>query len=533
MKTNSVHIVQPGQTGERDTALVARRSWSDVRVIALALALLASCGILLWYWETSVSIVAIWYRSETFAHGFLVLPTIFYLIWYRRGELAQIPLRPFLPASLFLALAGFGWLVAQLASVLGGVQFMMVAMIPLAVWTLLGTRMLRALAFPLAFLFFAVPLGEFLLPTLMEWTADFTVAALKVSGIPVYRENLNFVIPTGTWSVEEACSGLRYLIASGFVGMLYASLNYRRLSRRLWFIAAALVVPLIANGLRAYMIVMIGHWSNNRLATGVDHIVYGWIFFGVVMVLLFWVGSFWREDDPARETKSLLAEPEVGIETTSASTGRFVVALVLVVAASAIWRPIWATIEAKNSVTAVMVPSLAPVHGWVASAAPLAWKPDFSDPRAELEQSFAKDGHQVSVYIAYYRDQKQDTELVNSHNQLVRTTNKAWTITASTHVETTVGAQAITVPVTELRSARDQIVVFKWYWVDGHITASDYMAKVYLALAKLSGHGDDSALITIFTPKTIAGEPGTEVLSGFAADMGASIQRALVAADAQ
>ncbi len=44
------------------------------------------------------------------------------------------------------------------------------------------------------------------------------------------------------------------------------------------------------------MIVMIGHLSDNRLAVGVDHLIYGWVFFGVVMLLLFWIGSFWQED---------------------------------------------------------------------------------------------------------------------------------------------------------------------------------------------------------------------------------------------
>ena len=54
-------------------------------------------------------------------------------------------------------------------------------------------------------------------------------------------------------------------------------------------------MPIVANWLRAYMIVMIGHLSNNKLAVGVDHIIYGWVFFGLVMLLLFWVGSFWQE----------------------------------------------------------------------------------------------------------------------------------------------------------------------------------------------------------------------------------------------
>jgi exosortase A len=171
----------------------------------------------------------------------------------------------------------------------------MVAMIPLAVWAVLGTRVVRALAIPLGFLFFAVPFGEFLLPTLINWTADFTVAALRASGVPVYREGHFFTIPSGNWSVVEACSGLRYLIASFMVGCLYAYLSYRSIQRRVAFIAASIIVPIVANWMRAYIIVMLGHLSGNKIATGVDHLIYGWLFFRLVMMLLFWIGGRWRE----------------------------------------------------------------------------------------------------------------------------------------------------------------------------------------------------------------------------------------------
>src|SRR5439155_12783777 len=170
------------------------------------------------------------------------------------------------------------------------------AMSPLAVWALIGTRVARALAFPLAFLFFAVPFGEFLVPVMIDWTADFTIWALRISGVPVYREGSFFMIPSGMWSVVEACSGLRYLIASLMIGCLFAYISYRSPLRRARFVAAAVVVPLIANWLRAYIIVILAHLTSNRLATGIDHVIYGWIFFGVVMAILFWVGLQWRED---------------------------------------------------------------------------------------------------------------------------------------------------------------------------------------------------------------------------------------------
>ena len=128
--------------------------------------------------------------------------------------------------------------------------------------------------FPLLFLFFAVPFGEALVPKLMDWTADFTVAAVKLSGVPVYREGTHFVIPSGQWSVIEACSGIKFLIASLMGGSLYAWLLYRSPGRRLAFIGASIVVPLLANWLRAYTIVMVGHLSNNRLMTNDDHIVF-------------------------------------------------------------------------------------------------------------------------------------------------------------------------------------------------------------------------------------------------------------------
>ena len=115
--------------------------------------------------------------------------------------------------------------------------------------------------------------------------------------MPIFREGNFLTIPSGTWSIVEACSGLRYLIASFMVGSLFAYLSYRSPIRRAAFVAASLAVPIVANWVRAYMIIMLGHLTSNRLAVGADHLIYGWVFFGVVMVLLFWIGAKWREDD--------------------------------------------------------------------------------------------------------------------------------------------------------------------------------------------------------------------------------------------
>ena len=127
-----------------------------------------------------------------------------------------------------LPAAGAGWLLGELGTVNAVSQFAFVAMLVLAVPTVIGTRAARRIAFPLAFLFFAVPVGR--VPDAAADGVDRRHHRARRSGsrgIPVYREGQNFIIPSGNWSVVEACSGVRYLIASLVIGTLYAYLTYR------------------------------------------------------------------------------------------------------------------------------------------------------------------------------------------------------------------------------------------------------------------------------------------------------------------
>ena len=271
------------------------------------------------FWPTFLSMEEVWARSETFAHGYLIVPISIWLIWRKRDELARIRPRADLRGLYLLAAAGVGWLLADAGSVNVVAQLAFIAMLIAAVWTLLGAAFVRAAFFPLMFLFFAVPMGEFLIQPLMGVTADFTVSMLQATGIPVYREGTFFSIPSGDWSVVEGCSGLRYLIASVTLGVLYAYLTYRSWKRRLLFSVAAMIVPVFANSGRAFMIVMIAHLSDMKLALGVDHYIYGWVFFGIVMMLLFWIGGFWREDDQVEPVSPLPVVPAGSAGTGVAS----------------------------------------------------------------------------------------------------------------------------------------------------------------------------------------------------------------------
>jgi exosortase len=116
----------------------------------------------------------------------IVPPITLWLIWRVRSRLAVLAPRPSFLAVLLLAGVGFGWLLGELGAVNALSQFALVGMLILAVPAVLGWEVARRIAFPLFFLLFAVPFGDFTQPKLMQWTADATVFGLRLSGIPVF-----------------------------------------------------------------------------------------------------------------------------------------------------------------------------------------------------------------------------------------------------------------------------------------------------------------------------------------------------------
>lgn len=131
--------------------------WAAASVIALALALLAP---FLLYSGTVASMVATWNSSETFAHGYVILPISLALIWRERAWFSRLPARPWWPGLVLMAGAGAGWLAGRMGEVQVVMQYAFVSLLPLAALTLLGPRLASKFTFPLLFLLFAVPFGE-------------------------------------------------------------------------------------------------------------------------------------------------------------------------------------------------------------------------------------------------------------------------------------------------------------------------------------------------------------------------------------
>lgn len=483
--------------------------------------LLLWAAILALHWQTAASMVAIWNSSDTFAHCALVLPISIWMIWRRRGALAAAPSQ--LQPWLLVPLLGVSvlWLLGDVATVNAASHFALTAMLVLVVPAVLGVGTAKVVLFPLLFLFFAVPFGEFMIEPMMDWTADFVVLGLQLTGIPVYREGLLFVIPTGTWSVIDECSGVRYLIASFMVGTLFAYLNYRSYKRRAIFMVMALLIPIVANWLRAYIIVMMGHLSNNKLATGVDHLLYGWIFFGVVVFIMFAIGARWSEPD----LEATSGNAGSAALQAASGAGWYSTPLVAVGAALAlVFAPLaytWALERAEAAAAAVQLELPSTFGAWSASGDRSSdWLPRYLNPSIVANKIYAGPNGKVGVYIAYYRHQDAGRKLVSATNGLLHVNDRNRLLR---------NAATVDLPIGTLRTAevvgrdvggsatRQHTLTWSAHWIDGRFLAGDRQAKLAGMLQRLRGRGDDGAAVVLYADERDV-ESSRAALAKFAAE---------------
>lgn len=479
-------------------------AWRTVLPLFVGLVL----ALLLLYRHTVMAMVDVWARSDTFAHGWLVAPISLWLIWRQRDRLTLITPRPVPWVLAPMLLAAAAWLASDLIVVNAPSQFAFVFLLILAVPAVLGLEVMRTILFPLLFLLFAVPFGEFMVEPMMEWTADFVVLALQFLGVPVFREGLNFVIPTGRWSIIDECSGVRYLMASFMVGSLFAYLNYRSPTRRALFMLVSIAMPIFANWLRALMIVMLGHLSGNKIAVGVDHILYGWVFFGVVIFLMFMVGMRWAEaDEPAPEAPADggLAAAQGAAAASRRVAGAALAALVLAALPHGFnWGLVRS--EASAAVPRLELPAtLAP--GWAVTPKPaLDWQPAWGNPSVLAHGAYAGADGPVGLYIAYYRGQGPERKLVSSLNLVVELNERQWVTQRTGQVQASAVGQQFTLRTHDITgpgsaAARPQVTAWQVYWVDGRFVTGERQAKLATARARLQGRGDDGASVVIYADR--------------------------------
>ncbi len=432
------------------------------------------------FWPTLQNMEAVWRSSDTYTHCYII-PLIAAWLLYDQRQYINAPAKPTLLPVLAALGCAFVWLVGYAADVNSLTHFSAIFVLQLLTLSLIGWQLGRQVAFPLFYLIFMVPFGDALNLPLQELTATVSVFMLNLTGIPVLREGLYLTTPVGQFEVAEACSGLRFLIASIAIGTLFSFLTYRIWWKHLLFVGAILVFSVLANCLRAFFLIWIGETSNMQYGFGADHFVYGWLFFALVMFSMFWIGGRFADKAPVPETS-----------TATPATGQF-------------WRPVGcallvlgATLALRSQITEIAAPAeaeqLATPAGFSAELA-RPWKPGFNDGLARLQ---VWDSEGRGYLLARYGHKQQKGELISWNNRLYQ--RKSWSETSQQSV--TLAGESY--QVIELRSGSgEQQVLLYQYKIADYRTTSASKAKLYQVLALLSGDQGYSEVRAANLPGTL------------------------------
>ncbi len=360
-----------------------------------------------------VTMAGKWWEVSTYNHVLFVPVILAWLIWVRRSALAQLIPTAWWPGFIALFAALLIWLLGTISGVNSASQLGAVGVLQASVLLVLGPRVTAALLFPLGFMIFLVPFGDEIVPALQMITAHLVIVLTHWSGIPAVIDGVFIDTPAGLFEVAQACSGVKFLVAMIALGVLVAQTCFLTVRRRVLFLAAAVLLPILANGVRAWGTIYIAQFRGLDFARGFDHIFYGWIFFALVVAAL--LGGAWRwfdraPDDCGPDIAKIMASPFLARLTSLCIPGMIAaLAGMAMVLAFALWSSAADRIAAQVP-AAISLPAVA---GWrlVDYTPKVPWQPRAQGAKHKLLGRYrTADGQVVDVFYALYSAQGEGRE---------------------------------------------------------------------------------------------------------------------------
>ncbi|MHC4066831.1 MAG: exosortase/archaeosortase family protein [Planctomycetota bacterium] len=245
-----------------------------------------------------------WLHDPNWSHGWLVPLFSLYLLATQRGRLLRARPRSSLTGLALLLAAMFMYFGSMLLLQMGYPQALSIVLAILGVTLLMaGWEVMRIVWFPILFLALAIPLPQGLYVDitgpLRELASD--VAAAVLSAIPgLHAETSGVTIDyiyggkTGRLNVEEACSGMRLMMAFVTLGLAMAYLGQRPLWQRVIMVLACIPIALFCNAIRVTTTGCIHVFEYKSLASGTPHELLGLAMLPIALGLFALVGYVLR-----------------------------------------------------------------------------------------------------------------------------------------------------------------------------------------------------------------------------------------------
>lgn len=467
-------------------------------------------ALLLIFARDAAGMAAIWWNVSTYTHCLFILPLVGWLIWQRRDEVMALVPSSYAPGLAIVFSGAILWMVGQVAGVALFRHAALILMIQSSVLTLLGLQVTRGLLFPLFYLVFLIPFGDELIPMLQTVTAKLCMVLLGWAGIPAHIEGVFISIPTGAFEVAEACSGVKFLVAMMAYATLAANVCFKSWPRRAAFMLMAFIVPILANGVRAYATIHISYVTgNNGFAESFDHIIFGWVFFAVILLIVMAIG--WRFFDRGVNDPWLEGWAKSRVGSTKHAGWPIAVASVAVALVPVGWQAATASMGRVNISHAITLPEIA---NWkqVQIAQRVAWRPRFDGAdRYEFGQYQNAKGDRVDLSIAVYGWQAEGKEVVG-YAQGAFDPQSRWSWANDTMAPDHGNAVRIFAPGVERE-------VLSFYRIGGITTGNPTTVKLATLQSKLLGRSQAAVAVLVST-ETARNGRSRMTIDSFLRDLG-------------
>jgi EpsI family protein len=454
-------------------------------------------GGLLCYTGVFLSLVSQWRSNEVYSHGFLIPFIALYLVYFKWDSIAERPLEPNyafgIPAvaiSLMCLLAG------RIAGILVLEEISIVLSIGAMLLLLFGRSLLRAVWFPVAYLFLMIPMWDIFTDTVQHpfqlLSASIGVEMMNWIGIPVYHNGIFIELPGITLEVAKACSGINYLISILAIGIPLSYINTRRFSRRILILLSSVVIALLSNGIRVFLVglfVQKGNLGSNHDIHGPFHVLQALSvsFVGYLAIfVLVWLLK--DENPPFREARKISRPMGKSFLDHLHSWPLAICAILL---------------AAYGGLLAFVLPTPSPlkkefgkfpyaIGDWKGSVAAFDLTP-YCKKKAdrELFRKYQSGYSQpVNLYVGYYELQNQGKELIdytcdflfNGGNSITLAMGHGKTIRVNRYVTVENGTKTISL---------------YWVQVDGRILRDKYSEKYYTLMNAFLHHKTNGAIVIV------------------------------------
>lgn len=257
-------------------------------IVLFGLLLLTYFPTFIWMWDR-------WFaRDSYYSHGILIPAVSLALIWAKRDELKQIRPGSSRWGIFFIALGLFIHIVSSLPQVFFPSGFSILLSVFGIVLYCYGTEIFKKILFPLAFLFFMIPMPQIIVVNLSFkmklFAATIATNILNSMGLLAIQQGSTIVMRHAHVVVDDVCSGLRSLISLMALGCLFAYWLKAPTYKRVILFLTTIPIAIITNVCRVVVLSTISEIWGPEYADGFVHDVTGYMVFVLAFIMLYAMG---------------------------------------------------------------------------------------------------------------------------------------------------------------------------------------------------------------------------------------------------